>query len=166
MIKLPPGVEINDVPLDKMYSGVLRGLQTRIKKLYDAIYRRYGEDGLDLIREVSAEYGNEIAGKVLKGDNYWDMQRVGLYLVKVFNNMRSDGEVTEFDNKRVAIKVPCCSYPFEDVKICAAHTSMERALVKGLNPALDYRIEKSVPAGDPFCLHVLVDTASGKDSSI
>jgi hypothetical protein len=34
---------------------------------------------------------------------------------------------------------------------------MERALVKGLNPKLDYRIEKSVPAGDPYCLHVLVD---------
>ena len=51
--------------------------------------------------------------------------------------------------------VPQCPYPFNDVKICSAHTSMECALVKGLNPDLEYNIEKSVPAGDPFCLHVL-----------
>jgi len=160
MIKLPPGIEIDDVPLDKMYRGVLRGLQTRIKNLYDAVYERFGDDGLSLIREVSTKYGNEIAQKALQGSDYWDIQRVGLYLVKVFNNMRSDGEVTEFNDKRVAIKIPCCPYPFEDVKICEAHTSMERALVKGLNPALDYRIEKSVPAGDPYCLHVLINAVS------
>jgi len=166
MIKLPPGIKVDERPLDIRYRGVLRGLQTRIKKLYDAIYKRYGDDGLDLIREISSDYGNEIAHKALKGGEHWDIQRVGLYLVKVFNNMRSNGEVTEFNDKRVAIMVPCCPYPFEDVKICAAHTSMERALVRGLNPALDYRIEKSVPAGDPCCLHVLVSIDSGIDGTI
>ncbi|NQU05041.1 MAG: hypothetical protein HQ568_03030, partial [Calditrichaeota bacterium] len=83
------------------------------------------------------------------------ISEVGLYLVKVFNNMRSDGEVTEFNDKRVAIQVPCCPYPFEKVEICRAHTTMERALVQGLNPALDYEIEKNIPAGDSVCLHVL-----------
>jgi hypothetical protein len=165
MIKLPPGVKIDEVPLDARYRGVLRGLQTRIKRLYDAIYKRYGEDGLDLIREVSAGYGDEIARKALKGENFWDIQKIGLYLVKIFNNMRSEGEVTEFNDKRVAIMVPCCPYPFEDVEICAAHTSMERALVRGLNPALDYQIEASVPAGDPYCLHVLINTDSDVNSS-
>jgi len=156
MIKLPSGIEVDETPLDIMYRGVLRGLQTRIKRLYDAIYQRFGDDGLELIREVSSGYGDDIARKVLKGGDYWDIQRVGLYLVKIFNNMRSEGEVTEFTDKRVAIMVPGCPYPFEDAKICEAHTSMERALVKGLNPKLDYRIEKSVPGGDPHCLHVLV----------
>lgn len=32
---------------------------------------------------------------------------------------------------------------------------MERALVKELNPDMEYDIEKSVPAGDSHCLHVL-----------
>lgn len=162
MIKLPPDVKIDEIPVDARYRGVLRGLLTRIKGLYEAIYERYGEEGLQLIREVSAGYGNEVARKVLRGGEYMDIKAVGLYLIKVFNNMRSEGEVTEFNNRRVAIMVPRCPYPFEDPKICEAHTSMERALVKGLNPELDYQIEKSVPSGDPYCLHVLVN--SGTDS--
>jgi hypothetical protein len=157
MIKLPPGVTFDEVPIDIRYRGVLRGLLTRIKGLYEAIYGRYGEEGLELIRKVSAGYGSEIARKVLKGGRHMDIKEVGLYLIKVFNNMRSEGEVTEFNDRRVAILVPRCPYPFEDPKICEAHTSMERALVKGLNPKLDYRIEKCVPSGDPYCLHVLVD---------
>ena len=67
-----------------------------------------------------------------------------------------EGEVTEFSKHRVSIMVPQCPYPFENPEICAAHTSMERALIKGLNPELEYYIEKSIPAGDPYCLHVLI----------
>ena len=148
-------MHIEEIPLEARYRGVLRGLLTRIKGLYEAIYDRYGEDGLELIRDVSIKYGNDIANHVRKGDDPWDIQKAGLYLVKVFNNMRSEGEVTEFSKNRVSIMVPQCPYPFENPEICAAHTSMERALVKGLNPKLEYHIEKSIPDGDPFCLHVL-----------
>ncbi|MDP8229216.1 MAG: hypothetical protein P9M15_07170, partial [Candidatus Electryoneaceae bacterium] len=123
------------------------------------VYAKYGEDGLDLIREVSTSYGSEIAGRMRKKGEPWDINKVGLFLVKVFNNMRSEGEVTEFNDRRVAILVPHCPYPFDDPKVCAAHTSMERALVKGLNPQLDYIIEKSIPGGDPYCLHVLTHSS-------
>jgi hypothetical protein len=160
MIKLPPGVVIEELPLEARYKGVLRGLLTRIKWLYEAIYERYGDEGLELIREVSTKYGSQAAVRVRGESEPWDLRQVGLYLVKVFNNMRSEGEVTEFSEKRMAIMVPCCPYPFESCEICAAHTAMERALVKGLNPSLEYHIEKSVPAGDSFCLHVL--TAGGE----
>jgi len=155
MIKLPKNVQVEEIPLEAMYRGVLRGLLTRIKVLYEAIYSRYGDDGLDLIREVSEQYGNEIAKRVRGNDEPWDINKVGLFLVKVFNNMRAEGEVIEFGKNRVSIMVPKCPYPFKDKKICSAHTSMECALVKGLNPELEYYIEKSVPAGDSFCLHVL-----------
>ena len=155
MIKLPPGVQVEETPLDDRYRGVLRGLLTRIRGLYEAIYARYGEDGLELIREVSSNYGREIALRARHGGEPWSIKQVGLYLIKVFNNMRSEGEVTEFTDKRVAIMVPTCPYPFRDPRICAAHTAMERALVKGLNPSLEYGIEESVPAGDAHCLHVL-----------
>ena len=157
MIKLPKNVQIEEIPLETMYRGVLRGLLTRIKILYETIYSRYGNDGLDLIREVSEKCGQDIAKKV-RGDNEpWNIREVGLFLVKVFNNMRSEGEVTEFSENRVSIMVPECPYPLKDKEICSAHTSMECALVQGLNPNLKYLIEKSVPAGDPFCLHVLTD---------
>ncbi|MDP8240543.1 MAG: hypothetical protein P9X24_15735 [Candidatus Hatepunaea meridiana] len=155
MIKLPPGIEIPERPIEIRYKGVLHGLLTRIKGLYDAIYERYGEDGLQLIREVSSTYGRQIAERTRGDDDPWQIRDVGLYLVMVFNNMRSEGEVTEFNDRRVAILVPHCPYPFDKVVICQAHTSMERALVQGLNPELDYIIEKSIPAGDPICLHVL-----------
>ncbi|MFC2150740.1 hypothetical protein ACFLQV_04480 [Calditrichota bacterium] len=127
----------------------------RIRYLYEAIYRKYGEDGLDLIKDVSAAYGLEIAQRVRKDDAPWDIQQVGQYLVKVFNNMRSEGKVSEFTDQRVSIEVPRCPYPFQNVNICRAHTVMEEALVKGLNPNLKYVIEKSIPAGDQCCQHVL-----------
>jgi len=155
MIKLPPGITIEERPVEIMYKGVLKVLLTRIKGLYDAIYNRYGEDGLALIREVSSVYGREIAQKARGNAEPWTIQEVGLFLVKVFNNMRSDGEVTDFSSERVAIMVPVCPYPFDKVEICQVHTSMEHALVEGLNPNLAYVIEQSVPAGDSFCLHVL-----------
>lgn len=117
MIKLPDNIKIDELPLDVMYRGVLRGLLTRIKRLYEAIYARYGEDGLELIRDVSSTYGREIAERVRKNDDPWDIQQVGLFLLKVFNNMRSEGEVTEFNDNRVSIMVPTCPYPFEDAAI-------------------------------------------------
>ena len=61
MIKLPENIKIDEIPVEARYRGVLRGLMTRIKDLYEAIYARYGEDGLELIRDVSGKYGNEIA---------------------------------------------------------------------------------------------------------
>ena len=155
MIKLPDGLTIPDVPLDIRYRGALKGLLERIRRLYESIYKNYGNDGLTLIRQTSEGYGADIAQRARKDEEAWDIERVGLYLVKVFNNMRSDGEVTERSGNRFAILVPRCPYPFDRPEICAAHTSMERALVKGLNPKLDYIIEKSIPSGDPFCLHVL-----------
>ncbi|MFC2103519.1 hypothetical protein ACFLSS_03720 [Bacteroidota bacterium] len=155
MIKLPKDMQIEEIPIEVMYRGVLRGLLTRIKVLYESIYSRFGDFGLDLIREVSEQYGKDIAKRVRGNDEPWKIDKIGLFLVKVFNNMRAEGEVTEFGKNRISIKVPQCPYPFNDTKICAAHTAMECALVKGLNPDLKYDIEKSVPAGDPFCLHVL-----------
>jgi len=155
VIKLPQGIVIDEAPLEIRYKGVLRGLLSRIKGLYEAIYARYGEDGLELIREVSVAYGTQAAKSARRDSEEWEIERVGLYLVKVFNNMRAEGEVVEFDKHRVTIMVPQCPYPFTDPAICAAHTSMECALVKGLNPNLEYRIEKSLPAGEKYCLHVL-----------
>lgn len=155
MIKLPPGVEIEDIPLEKRYRSTLKGLLARIRMLYEAIEDRFGEDGLQLIREVSAQYGREVVARVRAREGNMDLQQVGLFLVKVFNGMRSEGKVTEWTDERVTIMVPACPYPFTRPQTCAAHTSMEEALVKGLNADLDYVIEKCIPRGDDECWHVL-----------
>ena len=155
MIKLPPGVEIEDIPLDQRYRSNLRGLLTRIRKLYEALEDRFGEEGLQLIRDISEEYGREIAARVRAREGDMDIHQVGLFLVRVFNGMRSEGEVIEWTDDRVTIMVPQCPYPFTRPQTCAAHTTMEEALVKGLNPDLDYAIEKCIPRGDEVCWHVL-----------
>ncbi|MDP8208162.1 MAG: hypothetical protein P9L92_15965 [Candidatus Electryonea clarkiae] len=166
MIKLPPGIEVETIPLEKRYKSNLRGLLIRIRKLYEAIEDRFGEDGLDLIAEVSMEYGQEIADRVKAREGEMDIHAVGLFLVKVFNGMRSKGEITEWTDQRVCIMVPECPYPFTRPQTCKAHTSMEEALVKGLNPELDYVIEKCIPKGDSECWHVLRDVESGKNLSV
>jgi predicted ArsR family transcriptional regulator len=155
MIKLPPGIEVEDIPLEKRYTSNLRGLLVRIRKLYEAIEDRFGDEGLTLIREVSVEYGSEIAERVKEREGEMDIHDVALFLVKVFNGMRSEGEVTVWTDELVCIMVPECPYPFTRPQTCAAHTAMEEALVKGLNPGLDYRIEECIPKGDAECHHVL-----------
>ncbi len=155
MIKLPPGVEIEEIPLDKRYSSNLKGLLIRIRKLYEAIEDRFGEEGLELVTEVSDQYGKEIAERVKTREGEMSLRDVGLFLVKIFNGMRSEGEVLEFSDEKVVIMVPECPYPFTRPQTCKAHTRMEESLVEGLNPDLDYVIEKCVPSGDSQCWHVL-----------
>ena len=157
MIKLPPGITVTEIPLDKRYKSTIEGWTTRIRKLYDTIEDRFGEAGLQLIRDVSGEYGREIAARVRKRYDGRELtiDEVGLFLVKVFNGMRSEGEILEWSEDRVTIMVPACPYPFTRPQVCAAHTTMEEQLVKGLNPNLDYVIEKCIPSGDDECWHVL-----------
>ncbi len=155
MIKTPPGIEIEEIPIEKRYRSNLRGLLTRIRMIYESIEDRFGDDGLDLIREVSTKYGQEIAQRVREREGYMDIHDVAKFLVKVFNGMRSEGEILEWNNQRVVIMVPQCPYPFTRPQTCEAHTSMEEALVKGLNPDLDYIIERCIPRGDKECWHVL-----------
>lgn len=155
MIKLPSGVTIEEIPFERRCRSTLKGLLIRIRKLYEAVEDHFGEEGLRLIQEVSTEYGREIAVRVRKHQNKMDIHQVGLYLVRIFNGMQSDGEITEWQEDRVAIRVPMCPYPFTRPEICRVHTAMEEALVKGLNPELDYVIEKCIPRGDEACLHVI-----------
>ena len=155
MIKLPPGIEIEEIPLEKRYKSNLKGLLIRIRKLYEAIEDRFGEEGLRLIEEVSAGYGKEIAERVRTRDGDMELEDVGKFLVKVFNGMRAEGNIPVWNDRQIVIAVPECPYPFTRPQICAAHTKMEEQLVKGLNPNLDYKISKCIPRGDSECWHVL-----------
>ena len=155
MIKLPEGVEYSHVPTEKKYKSVTVALLKRILTIYKGIYRKFGQKGLDLIREVSESYGKEIAELGKKRVKSDDVKSVGLYLIRVFENINCEGEVTEFSDDRVAIKLYRCPYPFDDPKICEAHTTMEEALVKALGQNLEYVITYSIPRGDAFCEHVV-----------
>lgn len=155
MIELPTGVTLPEIPLEKIYAGTIRGLSERIKRLYEAIYERFGDEGLDLIREVSEEYGSKIAENVKFRYGEMDIQQTALFLTRIFNGMLSEGKITEWSDDKITIMVQECPYPFSKPEICEAHTTMEKALVAGLNPGLDYVIEKCIPCGDKECWHTL-----------
>jgi predicted ArsR family transcriptional regulator len=155
MIKVPPGVEYSPIPLEKKYKSATVGLLKRILTIYKGIYERFGEEGLDLIREVSQSYGKEIAELGKKRVRIGDVKSVGLYLARVFDMINCEGEITEFSDDRVTIKLHQCPYPFDHPEICAAHTTMEEALVKSLGDNLEYVITRSIPRGDLFCEHVV-----------
>jgi hypothetical protein len=56
MIELPQNIKIEEAPIEKRYKSVTAGLVRRIKIRYDAIYEKYGEDGLNIIRETGRKY--------------------------------------------------------------------------------------------------------------
>ena len=153
MIELPQHVKIEEIPIEKRYKSVTVGLIRRIKILYDAIYEKYGEDGLNLIKEVGRKYGLEIAERAKKRVKPNDLESVALYVIRIFNTLRGDGKVVEFSDKRVVIRVRECPYPWETPEVCEAHTQMEKTLVETLGKNLCYRISKSVLKGDPYCDH-------------
>jgi len=160
VIKLPAGITIEEIPIEKRYRSITTALVKRIKHLYEAIYERYGNDGLKLIKEVSTNYGREIAERAKQKTVQSDIKSVALFIIKVFNNIRGDGEVTEFNKDRVVIRVYECPYPFDKPEICEAHTIMEKTLVETLGKDLTYSIHKSIPKGDAYCDHVIEYTKS------
>jgi hypothetical protein len=155
MIELPEGIEIEAVPIERRYRSVTAGLVRRIKILYDAIHDRYGDDGLELIRDVGRRYGLEIAERARKKIESDDIKSVALYVIRIFNTVRGNGEVVEFNDRKVVIRVRECPYPWETPQVCEAHTQMEKTLVETLGANLTYRIGRSIPKGDPYCDHII-----------
>jgi hypothetical protein len=152
---LPRELEFERLTVEEKYRRAVPGYMRRLCRLYEAMYERFGEDGLDLIREVSTEYGRAIGKNVKKRKDLKGLAPVGRYLLKVFDMVSNDWSVSEFSEERLVISVSRCPYPFTVDKICEAHTCMERALVEMLDEDLDYRIGRSIPKGDPCCEHIL-----------
>jgi hypothetical protein len=137
------------------YHKAVPGYMKRIRDLYEAVYERFGEDGLDLIRDVSAEYGARIGNNVRKKGGLEGVDQVGSYLLSVFDMITEDWEVTEYTGDRVVITVHRCPYAFRNDAICRAHTAMEQSLVRTLDDSLEYRVGCSIPKGDQVCEHIL-----------
>jgi hypothetical protein len=155
MIELPEDIRIPEVPLEKRYRSVTAGLTRRIKILYEAIYDRYGDDGLSLVRQVSEKYGREISDRASKTIKSRDIESVALYVIRIFNTLRGRGKVVEFSDKKVVIRVWECPYQWKTVAMCEAHTQMEKTVVESLGKNLCYRVSNSIPKGDTYCDHII-----------
>ena len=145
--------------LEQVYRSAVSALYARLRSNYDFIYRKLGDEGIKLIAEMSREYGMSIAARARDRLKSKDLNSVAGYLLRIFNTV-SQGkngltELVKADDSRVVIKVSECPLHFTDSQMCLAHTTMEKTVVEELNPDLIYRIGKSIPAGDPYCEHII-----------
>jgi len=154
-MNLPKELEFERLTAEEKLGKAVPGYMRRMLGLYNAVYERFGEDGLDLIRNVSSNYGVQIGKNLNKKGGLKGLVEVGRYLLRVFDIVGGDWEVTEFSDDRLIIAVHRCPFPFEKPEICQAHTCMEKNLVATLDESLQYRIGCSIPAGDAYCEHIL-----------
>ena len=154
-MKLPTELEFERLTPEEKYHRAVLGYMRRLCSVYEAMYERFGEAGLNLIREVSRDFGYSIGRNVRKKRELKGVTQVGKYLLRVFDMVSDDWSVSEFSENMLVISVSRCPYPFSIDKVCEAHTCMEKALVETLDGDLDYRIGRSIPKGDPCCEHIL-----------
>ena len=151
--------------IEQLYRSAISSLYARLKSNYDFLYQKFGDEGIKLIVEMSREYGLIIAARAGKRLKNNDIDSVAGYLLRIFNTMsRGKNDFTELvkvDDSRVVISVKECPLHFTNPQMCLAHTTMEKTVVEKLNPALTYRVGKSIPAGDSCCEHIIEIRSSG-----
>ena len=145
--------------LEQVYRSAVSGLYARLRSNYDFIYRKFGDEGIKLIADMSREYGLSTAARARKRLKSNDIDSVAEYLLRIFSTVSRDKEgftaLSKINDFTVVIKVRECPLQFTSVPMCLAHTTMEKTVVEELNPGLSYRIGKSIPAGDDFCEHII-----------
>lgn len=151
--------------IEQLYRSAVSGLYARLKSNYDFLYRKFGDEGLILIAEMSREYGLSIAARAGKRLKNNDLDSVAGYLLRIFNTV-SQGkddltELVKVGDSKIMITAKECPLHFTDPQMCLAHTTMEKTVVEALNPDLIYRIGRSIPAGDPYCEHIIEIRSSG-----
>lgn len=145
--------------LEQVYRSAVSGLYARLRSNYYFIYRKFGDDGIKLIADMSREYGLSIATRARTRLKSNDIDSVAGYLMRIFSTISRDRpdttELVKENDFRIVIRARDCPLHFDNPQICLAHTTMEKTVVEELNPELVYRIGKSIPAGDEYCEHIL-----------
>lgn len=144
--------------LEQVYRSAVKGLYARITSYYDYLYKRFGQEGLEMIAEMSREYAESIIPRAQKALGKNDLESVATYLLRIFKTVdwNTDGiKLVSKSPEEIIITVEDCPLHFKKPELCRAHTTMEKTVVEGLNHDIKYSIGKSIPAGDGFCEHIL-----------
>jgi len=159
---IPEALKFDRLSIEEKYDRAVNGYMKRLCNLYDGLYQKFGEEGLQLIRDISRRYGTNIATNIKKRRDLKGVAQVGKYILKVFDMVSDEWEITEFSDQRLVISVSRCPYGFTIDEICRAHTCMEKALVSTLDENLTHYVGRSIPKGDPCCEHIIcvVDKAT------
>jgi hypothetical protein len=148
----------DDRSLEQVYKSAVKGLYARISSYYEYLYRRFGDEGLEMIADMSRQYGQTIVPRARKALVKNDIDSVASYLMRIFTTVEFNTNkihlITQSPEK-IIIRVDDCPLHFKKPEMCLAHTTMEKTVVEGINPQLTYIIGKSIPAGDSYCEHIL-----------
>jgi hypothetical protein len=147
--------------MEQVYRSAVKGLYARITSYYDYLYDRFGEEGLEMIADMSRQYGETIVPRARKALKNNDIDSVASYLLRIFKTVAWNTDKINLVTRspgEIIIRVDDCPLHFTKPELCLAHTTMEKTVVEGLNPQLTYTIGKSIPAGDRFCEHILTLT--------
>lgn len=148
----------NTRTIEQVYRSAVSGLYARLRSNYDYLYRKFGDDGLKLIEEMSREYGLSVAERAKSRLEKKDLKSVAAYLLRIFDTVARGRDLVstvEEGKDRFIVRVNRCPLDFDNPGMCRAHTTMEQTVVETLNPRLTYRIGKSLPAGDGCCEHII-----------
>ena len=157
-------MEAENRSLEQIYRSAVSGLYARLRSNYDYLHGKFGDKGLELIEEMSREYGMEVVTIARKSLRSTDLMSVAKYLMRIFETVSWGKGVVhrvETSPTRVVIRADECPLHFNKPEMCLAHTTMEKTVVENLNPALSYRIGKSIPAGDAYCEHIIEVQSTG-----
>jgi hypothetical protein len=143
---------------EEIHQSAIVGFYARMRSNYDFLYEKFGDDGLKLIAEMSQKYGLKVAERAKKRVDGNDITSVTRYLIRIFENVggtKETGDTVQMMENRIVVKASQCPLKLTNYKMCLAHTTMEKTVVETLSPKLTYRIGKSIPAGDPYCEHII-----------
>jgi hypothetical protein len=153
-----PDIDIDERTPEQVYRSAISGLYARLRSNYDFIYRKFGDDGIKLIADMSHEYGLVIAARARNRLKDNGLVSVARYILRIFSTVsrgKNGPELIRMNDFRAVIKVSECPLHFDSTQMCLAHTTMEKTVVEELNPDLTYRIGRSIPAGDSYCEHII-----------
>jgi len=113
--------------LEQVYRNAVNGLYARLRSNYDFIYRKFGDDGIKLITDMSREYGISIAARARDKLKNNSLISIAGYLLRIFNTV-SRGKNGFIDlikegDFRVVIKVSECPLHFTNPQMSGAYNN-------------------------------------------
>src|SRR4030042_5977897 len=94
-------LNLNLLPPEEKYFKAVPGLMKRIRDLYEGIIERFGDEGLQLIRDVSTNYGRLLGIHVRKHLDEVGIKGIGTYIINVFDMVGGDWTVTELSDQKM-----------------------------------------------------------------
>ncbi len=145
-------------PVERRWKATGRTRCSYMATLERKVYERFGEEGLDVIKEVWREAADKYFLRGLKafgieGDNALSFV---LYFKYAQEIMGYKMELVEAGERRAVLRYHTCHFfPKPDpvaAKLCEeGHFQFEKRAAELLNPKLKVRFTKLQSRGDPYC---------------